>query len=492
MHHGKVEAERMLKQGLPLTPTRNQLAPCRTIKISPKTSQMDPNQESISAEEITVSRWKRFTRTDGPWSWLLCLLLLTSCLVVYGCSSTYGIMFPGVLEELQSGKAITAIPGSLSLANSGLLGPITGQFYDRFGCTRAMLLGGSISFIGLFTSSFAPNSGILILTFGMIFGSGLSLVFLSSLLVIPEYFKKYAFQATSLVSVGPGAALLVMSPVVQRLFQTFGWRKSMKVMSGLAFCPCIVGLMMCAFKGKEVPTRHSYTERNRQNSDLEPSKTRCNGLINVSVFKNKVYVLTSVMVTITSLGHMMPFVHLAKYCEDIGIPSDHSSWIYFSIGLSSLLSRVLVGKYGNTSLITLPHIYQLGAYILAVGNLLLPSLNEFYLLIMYGIVNGVGEGLVFTSSLHIVLDSLPSRGKGVAYGIYVFFVSLSYAAGSPFSGLIADVTGFYSYSFYTAGSLEVVGSSLQFLSRFLHKNNEEKDVEHSSQNLIVTEKETVS
>lgn len=174
-----------------------------------------------------------------------------------------------------------------------------------------MLLGGFISVIGLFTSSFAPNSAVLILTFGMIFGSGLSLVFLSCILVIPQYFKQYAFQATSLVSVGPGAGLLVMSPVVQRLFQEFGWRKTMQVMSGLAFSPCIVGLTMCVNKGHEKPTTYSHTERNHS-SDSEPAKTRRNRRIDLSVFKNKVYVLTAVMVTITALGHMMPFVHMVR------------------------------------------------------------------------------------------------------------------------------------------------------------------------------------
>lgn len=104
------------------------------------------------------------------------------------------------------------------------------------------------------------------------------------------------------------------------------------------------------------------------------------------------------------------------------------------MGLSSLTSRLIVGKYGNTGLMTLPHIYQLGTYILAVDNLLLPILTEYYLLIMYGIVYGVGEGLVLTSSMHIVLNALPLKRRGSGFGVYTFFISSSYAVAPPFSG----------------------------------------------------------
>ncbi|KAK3699581.1 hypothetical protein QZH41_014292 [Actinostola sp. cb2023] len=48
-----------------------------------------------------------FKRMDGPWSWIMCVLLLTSTLLQYGCVCTYGILFPEILNEFQSGRAVT-------------------------------------------------------------------------------------------------------------------------------------------------------------------------------------------------------------------------------------------------------------------------------------------------------------------------------------------------------------------------------------------------
>jgi hypothetical protein len=63
-----------------------------------------------------------------------------------------------------------------------------------------------------------------------------------------------------------------------------------------------------------------------------------------------------------------------------------------------------------------------------------------------------------------------------------------------FLGLVADLTGSYGYAFYTAGSLEIVGASLQFLARCFYKQNEEMsdNSQHSSDiELVIVERETV-
>ena len=55
----------------------------------------------------STSMWPHVKRIDGPWSWIMCSLLLSSILVQYGCVATYGILFPNILKEFQTGRAIT-------------------------------------------------------------------------------------------------------------------------------------------------------------------------------------------------------------------------------------------------------------------------------------------------------------------------------------------------------------------------------------------------
>jgi hypothetical protein len=69
--------------------------------------------QTTDAEEITPMsrRWKHFMEIDGSGSWLMCATLLVCSLVGYGCISTYGILFPAILEEFKSGRSVTGENG---------------------------------------------------------------------------------------------------------------------------------------------------------------------------------------------------------------------------------------------------------------------------------------------------------------------------------------------------------------------------------------------
>lgn len=49
----------------------------------------------------------KFKRIDGPWSWIMCVLFASCNLLMFGCVKTYGILFPSILNEFNSGRAIT-------------------------------------------------------------------------------------------------------------------------------------------------------------------------------------------------------------------------------------------------------------------------------------------------------------------------------------------------------------------------------------------------
>ncbi|KXJ12840.1 hypothetical protein AC249_AIPGENE8816 [Exaiptasia diaphana] len=62
-----------------------------------------------------------FRRIDGPWSWIMSVLLLMSSLFTYGCASTYGILFPKILKDLKSTRALT-----------GFIADVSGSYNNAF------------------------------------------------------------------------------------------------------------------------------------------------------------------------------------------------------------------------------------------------------------------------------------------------------------------------------------------------------------------------
>lgn len=123
-----------------------------------------------------------------------------------------------------------------------------------------------------------------------------------------------------------------------------------------------------------------------------------------------------------------------KFCDDIGIPSDKSSWLYFTIGISTLISRLLVGKFGKAPCWSLPSILLIGVVLLSVGTFLLPSITEYYGLILYCVGFGVSDGLVNSSVINIVVDCLPATKRGGGVGLLYFLCSISFITGPILSG----------------------------------------------------------
>jgi len=146
----------------------------------------------------------------------------------------------------------------------------------------------------------------------------------------------------------------------------------------------------------------------------------------------------------------MRYFFQAKFSEDIGIDSDRSSWFFFIIGVSSTLSRGFVGKFGKSGCISLPNIFFLGAMVLSLANFILPSTSGYTALILYCIAYGVGEGLVYTPVVNIVLDSIPSSKRGSGFGLSQMTFSCAFIVGPILSGrsaFIALITFLFIYLF---------------------------------------------
>ncbi|KAJ7330740.1 hypothetical protein OS493_021669 [Desmophyllum pertusum] len=68
---------------------------------------------------------------------------------------------------------------------------------------------------------------------------------------------------------------------------------------------------------------------------------------------------------------MVPYVHLIKHCDDLGIPADKSSTLYLFIGIFASLGRLGAGFLCNMKFIKARHIHQAAAFTVGTSTMLL-------------------------------------------------------------------------------------------------------------------------
>jgi MFS family permease len=116
--------------------------------------------------------------------------------------------------------------------------PISGLYIYRFSPRIMTATGGIIVGIGYLLSSIAPNLLFLIISYGVITGIGVGIVYGVPLAVAARWFPERKGFAVGMTVVGFGLSPLVTAPLAINLIKAFGIRNSFVIL-GIAFT-CII------------------------------------------------------------------------------------------------------------------------------------------------------------------------------------------------------------------------------------------------------------
>ena len=207
---------------------------------------------------------------------------------------------------------IAAWVGSVGIALIFVLGPLTSMLVNRLGYRLTAILGGLLGSIGLLLSSFASSIYVIYGTYSVLFGFGGSCIFVSSYVVTSQYFERNRSIATGILASGTGLGVLGMAPVLQGLLDSFDWRKTYRLTAAIYSAVCVLGLTfspVLANRGKNTAERE-----NERLEDLNEEKGRKIGKstkwIDFSVFKEKVFVVLTLSMSVAFIGHLTPRLHL--------------------------------------------------------------------------------------------------------------------------------------------------------------------------------------
>ena len=147
--------------------------------------------ESLSSSSSSSSSERSFPRSpDGGWGWIVVAASFIAHAIIDGYAHSVGVLFDHLLDEFNESKGTTAWVASLFVSMPSICGPIASILTNQFGCRRITIAGGIISAVGCILGAFSNSIGVLCLTFGVIAGFGLSLVYVPAILVVAFYFEK--------------------------------------------------------------------------------------------------------------------------------------------------------------------------------------------------------------------------------------------------------------------------------------------------------------
>ena len=184
---------------------------------------------------------------------------------------------------------------SLASSTMYLFAAVATSLTERYGSRIVVIAGSFVSALGLLASSFVTTLSPLYVTYGVIWGLGSSLGLFSSLVILTRYFRRRLTFASGIALAGAASGGLVYGPTIQMLSSKFGISTTFRILAGLQTL-----MLLCALVFRPVTLVTGTNQRQR--------KTR----FDLSVFKNRAYVIWVVAQCTFMVVFLVPFVHLVS------------------------------------------------------------------------------------------------------------------------------------------------------------------------------------
>lgn len=155
----------------------------------------------------------------GRWVFVFLGMVINMCL---GAVYAYSV-FKKPLEELfKIGATQGNLPYMIFLAMFALFTFFAGRFIDKYGPRKVMVIGGIVVGIGWILTYFASNITMVVITYGLIGGAGVGIVYGGPVSVATKWFPDKKGLAVGLSLLGFGASAFVTAPIAKNLILAYG------------------------------------------------------------------------------------------------------------------------------------------------------------------------------------------------------------------------------------------------------------------------------
>ncbi|KYN03988.1 PREDICTED: uncharacterized protein LOC108772730 [Cyphomyrmex costatus] len=230
---------------------------------------------SSSEDNSSLGQFCEARPPDGGWGWVVVAASFMVNLIADGITFSFGVIYVEFLNYFGEGKSKTAWIGSLFMAMPLLSGPVASFLTDRYGCRKVSVAGSILATAGFVVSSYANSMEVLIFTFGIVAGFGLSLCFVAAVVIVAYYFDKKRSFATGLSVCGSGIGTFIFAPVTQNLLAEYGWRGTTLILAGLfsnlAVCGCLMRDLEWTTTRAKAKTQERRKNREKKRSKIQSS-----------------------------------------------------------------------------------------------------------------------------------------------------------------------------------------------------------------------------
>ena len=389
----------------------------------------------------------------GRWIFVALGLVMNLCLgSVYSWS-----VFRKPLEKWFSvGATESGLPYMLFLAFFAILMPIAGRWLNKYGPRVITIVGGVAVGAGWILSSFAQDMSLLIVSYGIIAGGGVGVVYGGPISVSTKWFPDKKGLAVGLTLAGFGLSALITAPLARLSIDFYGPLQTFAIL-GTVFLVIIV-LLAIPLKFPSAgwkPSGWIPPVNSKVTVDFETF-----GMLKTKTFSGLwfCYVIGTLS-GLMAIGIASPVgQEVIKLSPDTAALAVSIFAIFNGIGrpIFGWVTDRITPKYSaiiSFIIVLLASVGMLGA---GEGAMVL------YMICFSGFWLSLGGWLAIAPTATATFFGTKQYAKN--YGVVFTAYGMGAILGTLISGRLRDMFGSYVYAFYPTAALAVIGIAIAILT----------------------------
>lgn len=401
----------------------------------------------------------KWPRSRLFYGYIIVALTFVIHLISFSLSDSYGVLINPWVDDFGWTRATISGAYSLSFVLMGVLGIVMGIVTDKYGPRIALSICAVCLGVGYLMMSQMQAQWQLYLFYGVIFGIGMSGIWVPLLSSISRWFIGRRGLITGIVISGGGLGAFIGPPVITRLINAYGWRYSSLMLGGFV----LVAVLLAAQFLKRDPAKvgqRPFGESNTQEHSLELidrdfSLREALGTVQFWLIFSMLFCLA--FYTFSVLVHIMP------HAIQLEIPTFSAAYILASISGMSIIGNFVMGRVCDK--IGPRRIYIISFFLMSAALFWLVQAREVWMFYLFSIVFGFNHGGNATAQVPILARIFGLKAHGAIFGVALFGFTIGGAIGPLITGYIFDLTGGYQPAFILCAAVGVVGLVLAAILR---------------------------
>ena len=363
---------------------------------------------------------------ETPYAWVVVWATFVCLALIFGVSYSFAAFFESFASEFSAQRADVSWIFGLSGFVYFVMGAGGGMLADRFGPRIVCSAGMGLMALGLLATSWASSLMAVYISYGLLVGLGIALVYTPSIASVQPWFTTRRGLAGGIASSGVGAGTLLVPVLVAMAIGAMPWREAMQL---LALGVLVLGLLAAGLL-RRAPAAPS-TGTGGLASGLSLRET----------LRSPTFRWLYLATVLASPVMFIPFAHVSASARDLGLGEAFAVGLVGLIGVGSLVGRFAIGlladRLGRAQTLVLMQLSMGASYVLwgAAGGQ--------GLLLVFALWFGLSYGSIVSMLPAICMDYFGGKSVASVVGTLYSGAAVGNLLGPVLAGAAFDHSGHY-------------------------------------------------